>query len=66
MNSYNIYCDESCHLEKDYQKIMVLGAIWCTVPKTKEISDELKDIKTKHGLSNKFELKWTKVSPAKS
>jgi len=26
---FNIYCDESCHLEHDRQGIMVLGAIWC-------------------------------------
>ncbi len=24
---FNIYCDESCHLENDRQKAMVLGAI---------------------------------------
>ena len=24
---YNIYCDESCHLENDSQKAMVLGYI---------------------------------------
>lgn len=65
MRDYNIYCDESCHLEKDLQKVMVLGAIWCPVLKTKEISDELRDVKMKHGLSNNFELKWTKISPAK-
>jgi len=28
-NIYNIYCDESCHLENDGEKVMVLGAIWC-------------------------------------
>lgn len=65
MNDYNIYCDESCHLEKDHQKVMVLGAIWCPALKTKEISGELRSIKTKQGLSNNFELKWTKISPAK-
>ena len=27
---YNIYCDESCHLENDCEKAMVLGAIWFT------------------------------------
>ena len=26
---YNIYCDESCHLEHDNIIIMELGAIWC-------------------------------------
>jgi hypothetical protein len=24
---YNIYCDESCHLEKDKIPVMVLGAV---------------------------------------
>lgn len=62
---YNIYCDESCHLEKDHQKVMVLGAMWCRARKTKEVSDELRNIKARHGLSNNFELKWTKISPAK-
>ena len=27
--SYNIYCDETCHLEHDNQKYMVLGGIIC-------------------------------------
>lgn len=62
---YNIYCDESCHLEKDHQRVMVLGAIWCPMLKIKEISNKLKNIKTKHGLSRSFELKWTKLSPSK-
>ena len=62
---YNIYCDESCHLENDQQPIMVLGAIWCPLEKVREISKRIRDIKTKHNLSNKFEIKWTKVSPAK-
>jgi hypothetical protein len=26
--TYNIYCDESCHLENDKQEVMVLGAVW--------------------------------------
>lgn len=29
MKIFNIYCDESCHLENDHQQVMVLGAIWC-------------------------------------
>jgi hypothetical protein len=63
--TYNIYCDESCHLENDRQKVMVLGAIWCRAEKTREISVGLREIKKRHGLSPTFEVKWTKVSPAK-
>jgi len=62
---YNIYCDESCHLEHDYQPVMVLGAVWCPMERTREISVRIREIKTSHGLSPKFESKWTKVSPAK-
>ena len=28
---YNVYCDESCHLENDHQKVMTLGAVWCAI-----------------------------------
>mgnify|MGYP006430307243 CR=1 FL=1 len=62
---FNIYCDESCHLENDYQKVMVLGAIWCPLEKTPEIAKRLREIKRKHGLPASFEVKWTKVSPGK-
>jgi len=61
----NIYCDESCHLENDHQKVMVLGAVSCKVEKAKDIATGLKDIKIKHSLSPKFELKWGKVSRSK-
>ena len=63
--TYNIYCDESCHLENDHQQAMVLGATWCPLDKTREIAIRLREIKVKHGLSPDFEIKWTKVSPAK-
>ena len=36
-NLYNIYCDESCHLEHDRQKAMVLGGIWCPYDKRKKL-----------------------------
>jgi len=62
---YNVYCDESCHLERDHQPVMVLGAVWCPLEKSHEISVRIREIKTSHGLSPKFESKWTKVSPAK-
>ncbi|MBC8509373.1 MAG: DUF3800 domain-containing protein [Chloroflexi bacterium] len=62
---YNVYCDESCHLEHDNQTAMVLGAVWCPLEKTREIATRLREIKTRHGLSPDFEMKWGKVSPAK-
>jgi hypothetical protein len=63
--TFNIYCDESCHLENDRQTVMVLGAVWCPLDKTREIAVRLREIKKKHGMPAPFEVKWTKVSPAK-
>jgi hypothetical protein len=63
--TFNVYCDESCHLENDRQKAMVLGAVWCPLERTREIAVRLREIKAKHDLSPDFEIKWVKVSPAK-
>lgn len=61
----NIYCDESCHLENDQQKVMVLGAVWCPYENKDEIFKRIREIKVKHGLKKDFEIKWTKVSKSK-
>jgi len=62
---FNIYCDESCHLIHDGQKIMVLGAVMCRASKTREIAARLRELKQEHGCRLPFEVKWTKVSAAK-
>ncbi|AAN57234.1 DUF3800 domain-containing protein [Shewanella oneidensis MR-1] len=62
---YNVYCDESCHLEHDGQQAMVLGGVWCPESKRQEISQRIREIKVKHGLGKDFEIKWTKVSKSK-
>lgn len=58
----NIYCDESCHLENDHQKVMVLGAVWSPLGKVAELADASRAIKRRFSLSSDFELKWGKVS----
>lgn len=60
---FSIFCDESCHLEHDGIAPMVLGAVWCSSAKTKEISKRLIEIKKRHSLQHKDEIKWTKISP---
>lgn len=62
---YNIYCDESCHLENDPHKSMVLGATWCAKQDKRELFERIKDIKQKHNLKPAFEIKWNKVSASK-
>lgn len=63
--NFNIYCDESCHLEHDGQQSMVLGAVWCPRDKARDISVRIREIKSEHGLPGSFEVKWVKVSPGK-
>lgn len=72
----NIYCDESCHLENDNEKVMALGAVYCPASKKSEIFQMLHELKKKHNLIPKikkkpsdnrayYELKWNKISLAK-
>lgn len=63
MEEYNIYCDESCHLENDESSVMLLGAIWVPKDKTRKVAERIREIKLEHGLKKNFEIKWTKVSP---
>lgn len=76
MDTINIYCDESCHLENDKEKVMVLGAVYCPMEKKGEIFERLLGLKRKHNLIPKnkknskdnrthYELKWNKVSISK-
>lgn len=64
-DSYNIYCDESCHLLHDESNVFVIGALWASSDVTKQVFIDLREIKQKHGLSPFFEAKWTKISNAK-
>ena len=62
---FNIYCDESCHLENDRQLAMVIGAVWCPESQRASVARAIRELKVQHGLASSFEIKWTKVSPAK-
>lgn len=57
----NIYCDESCHLERDEQQVMGLGAISCPTKYVQQINHELKWLKNEYEMPDRYELKWTKV-----
>lgn len=59
---YNIYCDESCHLEHDHKKYMIMGALKCETQKRKIICQDIRKIKEKYGIPAFQEVKWTKVS----
>jgi len=58
--AYNIYCDESCHLENDRQPVMVQGAVCCPREVASGFAASIRALKKKHRAEG--ELKWTKVS----
>jgi hypothetical protein len=63
---YNVYCDESCHLEHDGVPVMAWGAITCERREVRAVAEAIRALKAAHGLKSDFEAKWTKVSPAKA
>ena len=62
---YNIYCDESCHLEHDNQRYMILGGIICPKKLRNKVKNDISEIKSKYNIKKNAEIKWNKVSPSK-
>jgi hypothetical protein len=62
---YNIYSDESCHLENDGIPVMVLGAVWCRASVVRQVSERIGEIKRRHDIPAGLEIKWSKLSPSK-
>ena len=62
MEKYNIYCDESCHLEHDKEKVMVIGGIKCPKSRRKIIINDIYTIKEEFNIPKMAEIKWNKVS----
>ena len=59
-NEYNIYIDETCHLEHDGIPVMCIGYIKLPKENYRELSDKIKKSKLKH--HNPTEIKWNKLS----
>lgn len=57
----NFYCDESCHLEHDHSRYMVLGMIYCLKNEIKAINETIKKIKNKNNITSFSEVKWSKL-----
>lgn len=58
----NIYCDESCHLENEECKTMVVACLRCPKDKVQNISNDIIAIKKKYKIWKFAEIKWKKVS----
>lgn len=58
--TYNLYCDESCHLENDGKPFMFLGYTCVAYNQLRGITERINDLKDKHGFRG--EIKWSRVS----
>jgi hypothetical protein len=61
--TFNLYCDESCHLENDHKKYMVLGCVSVAYNQVKRHTERIRELKKKHKFYG--EIKWTGVSSSK-
>lgn len=59
---FNVYCDESGHLEHDEVNVMVIGGVAIDNEFRKKAYSDIKQIKIKYGIPIHREIKWTKVS----
>lgn len=48
--TYNLYCDECCHLLNDGNSIMVLGGVWCPKDRVRKINEDIRAIKEKYSM----------------
>lgn len=61
---YDIYIDESCHLENDHIPVMCIGYVKVPHEFYSRLKNEFYQITKKHGLNS--ELKWNKFSNART
>ena len=61
--TFNIYCDESCHIENDHKKYMFLGSTSVAYNQVRLHTEKINGIKKKHNFYG--EIKWSKVSKSK-
>lgn len=61
--TFNLYCDESCHIEHDHKKFMLLGSVSCAYPQVRRYSKRIQELKKEHHFY--AEIKWSNVSMSK-
>lgn len=57
---FNLYCDESCHLQNDGSEVMCVGGIVVPNDKIEKYKTAIKAIKRKYGILQ--EVKWNTIS----
>lgn len=60
---YNLYIDESCHLENGISDVMCIGYVKEPANQHEQMKTDIKQIKVRH--KTPFEIKWTKISKSR-
>ena len=47
--TFNVYCDESCHLEPEILPVMAWGAVYCAEAKGAQFADAVRALWPTHG-----------------
>lgn len=63
MKTFNMYCDESCHLENDRNDIIIISYISSAYNQVQIHNEQVREIKKKYGFPH--EIKWSSVSKSK-
>jgi len=58
--TFNLYCDESTHLQNDTHPYMLISYVSCAYPQIKQHKEYIKLLKAKHKF--KGEMKWSNIS----
>jgi hypothetical protein len=61
--TYNFYCDESCHLQNDKMPYMLIAYVSSAYNQVKLHQENIRNIKKKYGFQH--EIKWSSVSKSK-
>ncbi len=61
--TFNIYCDESCHIEQDHKDYMFMGSIISAYPQVRQHTKRIDELKKLHNFY--AEIKWSNVSFSK-
>ena len=63
--AFGVFCGESWHMASGGIR-MTAGALACPLADVRPCAEAMRALKARHGLKPDFEVKWTKVSPAKA
>jgi hypothetical protein len=61
--TFNLYCDESCHIENDHKAFMFLGSVSAAYNQVRLHTAQINELKDKHRFNG--EIKWNNVSMSK-